>query len=168
MSFARNILVAALLAAVPVVAWGQAKGKSQFGSQAQQLLLSQALDKVQAGTLVAELNKNKQAWGTMPPEQLRELRNRYYAFLKQDPAKQAELIESSEAFHKLSKEQQDAFRQTAAWLKKVVDSLSAEQRQQLMEMTPEERAKRLLELKAKLVDAQPVTRPATQPASVDE
>ncbi len=135
------------------------------GSKVRQLMLKQALDKQLDGTLVAELNQNKKIWRSMGPEELRSLRERYYAFLKQDSDKQLELMAAAEKFHRLTTEQRQAYLERAEWLKKVVARLTPAERQALRKLTPAERAKRLLELKAKLVDPQPTSQPAsTQPA----
>ncbi len=139
------------------------------GSTDRQLMLKQALDKEGKETLVAELNQNKKIWRSMKPEELRSLRERYYAFLKQDGKKQIELLKAAEKFHRLTDEQRRAYLKRASWLKKVVSRLTPEQRQALRKLTPAERAKRLLELKAKLSDppptSQPVSQPTSQPAS---
>jgi predicted phage gp36 major capsid-like protein len=135
------------------------------GSTARQLLLKRALDMEVKGTLVAELNQNKKIWHSMKPEELRSLRERYYAFLKQDGKKQIELMKAAEKFHRLTDEQRRAYLKRASWLKKVVSRLTPEQRQALRKLSPAERARRLLELKAKLSDPPPATQPASQPTS---
>ncbi|MCK4624259.1 MAG: hypothetical protein KAV00_03040 [Phycisphaerae bacterium] len=136
------------------------------GSTARQLMFKQALEKKMGGTLVAELNQNKKIWRSLKPEELRSLRERYYAFLKQDGKKQIELMEAAEKFHRLTDKQRRAYLKRASWLKKVVARLTPEQRQALRKLTPAKRARRLLELKAKLSDSRPAaTQPATQPAS---
>lgn len=135
------------------------------GSTVRQLMLKQALEKHLAGTLVVELNHNKRLWGSLAPEQLRSLRQRYYAFLRQDPDKQAALMKAAEEFRKLSARQRQAYVKRAAWLERVIASLTPAQRQALKQLAPAERAKRLLELKAELVDSQPITQPTSQPAT---
>ena len=135
------------------------------GSTARQLMLKQALDMAVTGTLVAELNQNKKIWRSMKAEELRNLRERYYAFLKQDGKKQIELMEAAEKFHRLTDEQRRAYLKRASWLKKVVARLTPEQRRALQKLSPTERARRLLELKAKLSDPPPTSQPTSQPAS---
>jgi hypothetical protein len=165
-----RILVTVIAAAVffPAAAGAQPRrpeGKLVPGSRAQQLVLLEALNKQLAGTLVAELNQNKNIWSTLSPEQLRELRQRYYAFLRQDPSSQADLIQTAEQFRHLSDEQREAYRQRAEWLSKVVATLTPHEREELIRMTPTDRAKRLLEVKARIVDSQPTSLPATLPTS---
>lgn len=131
---------------------------------AQQLALKQALDKlVPAGTLVAELNHNKQVWNNLPPEKLRQLRDRYYAFLKQAPGRQADLLEAAFQFEKLSDDQKRIYLERAEWLNKVVAGLSPAQREELQKMSPDERARKLYELKAKLPASGPTTLPSPNP-----
>ena len=159
--------IAALLpAASGVLAAGPRDPRPPLGSRSQQLALKQALEKHLSGTLVAELNYNKEAWGQMTPEQLRDLRERYYAFLRLDEDKKAELIRAMPEFDRLTEDQKRAYHERAAWLKKVVKSLTPAQREVLRKMTPAERAKRLLELKRKLAAAQPTSRPAAEAVTV--
>ncbi len=167
--YAHIIVVALAMLSIPANAQagkdGPTRDPSQVpGSKVRQLMLKQALDKQLSGTLVAELNQNKELWHSMPPEKLRGLRERYYAFLRQDGREQLELMEAAEKFHRLTEQQRQAYLERASWLKKVVANLTPEQRQALQKLTPAERAKRLLELKAKLSDSQPASQPAaTQP-----
>ncbi len=157
-----HILIAALAAVILPAGAGAAKDPA--ASRARQLLLKQALDKHTPESLAATLSRNRKTLGELTPEQLRELRRRYYAFLKQDPARQVELIKAAEEFLKLSDRQKEEYRRRQEWLRKVVSSLTPKQRDQLKKLTPGERAQRLLELKAKLVGTQPAEKPATKPA----
>jgi len=128
-------------------------------------MLKQALEKYISGTLVEELNRNKRLWAKMSPEELRKLRSRYYAFLKENPDKQVELIEAAEKFQKLTAEQRKAFIKRAEWLKKVISHLTEKEKEALKKMTPAQRAKRLLELKAIYCTSQPTTQPTTRSTS---
>ncbi len=158
----RYILIC-LLAAATVASAAPAKKKPAPGSRARQVLLKQALEKKLAGTLVAELNRNKKVWGTMTAEQLRSLRYRYYAYLRQDDVRRARLLEAAAELDRLTDEQRKAYLERADWLAKVVAKLTPAERDQLKKLTPRERAKRLLELKAKLeaADKPPATKPTT-------
>jgi len=135
------------------------------GSMARQALLKGALDKHLSGTLVAELNQNKKIWNSLPPEELRQLRQRYYAFLKQDPSRQADLVQAAIQFEKLTEEQKRIYQERAEWLNRVVASLTPQQREELQRMNPQERAQRLYELRSALPSTQPAAEPATQPDS---
>ena len=159
-AMARLTRILMLVAVVLAAAWSPAYPKDGKGpgSKARQLLLKQALDKQISGTLVAELNRNKQVYDRLNPQQLRDLRAKVYMFKKEDPDRQVRIIEAGMEFLGLSPKHQDMYRRQAAWLKKVNASLTPQQRERLKRMTPRDRAKRMLELKAKLV---PPPAPAT-------
>ena len=151
-----------LISSVSAVAKDNHRPAAVSGTRVRQLMLKKALEKYISGTLVEELNRNKKLWASMSPEELRRLRSRYYAFLKENPAKQAELINAAEKFQKLTDEQRRAYIKRAEWLKKVVSHLTDEQKQALKKLPPAQRAKRLLELKAIYCASQPATLPAKQ------
>jgi hypothetical protein len=161
-----HILIVAAAAAIllsasrSVRAAGPREPGAAPGSKTRQLMLRQALDKEVSGTLVAELNRSKKLWKAMGPERLRQLRERYYAFLRLDDQQQAALIDAAPEFDKLSESQKKLYRERAAWLKEVVRSLTPAERDELKKMTPTERARRLLELKARLATSRPTTAPA--------
>lgn len=137
-----------------------AKGKGP-GSKAQQLLLIQRMDKVAKRTLVAELNRNRDVYGAMTPQQRRDLREKVYSFLRQNPDRQVRILQAARELLAQTPVQ----KARSAWLAKVVASLSAEEKDRLRRMSPAQRAKRLLELKAKLVDkATSAAQPATNAA----
>ena len=169
------ILMLALAAAtlLPSVAGAQPAGRVDPrlipGSRARQLLLKQALEKHLSGTLVAELDYNKKLWGSMSPEQLRDLREKYYAFLRLDDAKQEKLLKAAPEFERLTDRQRRLYGERAAWLKRVVSSLSPAEREELKNLTPAERAKRLLELRdeepTSASPAPPTSRAALRPLS---
>ena len=136
-------------------------------SRDRQVLLKQAIEKYLDGTLVAELNRNKKVWASKTPEELRKLRNRGLAYLKESDEMRAKLLEAGEELDRLTDEQRKAYLQRAQWLSKVVARLSPAQREALKKLTPQERARRLLELKAKLPEPGPTTRPAaSKPAEL--
>lgn len=149
-----GVLVVAALAAT---AWGQ---RAAPISKARQVLLDQAIDKFMDGTLVADLNRNKKVWASKTPEELRTLRNRRLAYLKESDEMRAKLLSAGEELDRLTDEQRKAYLARAQWLSKVVARLSPAQREALKKLTPQERARRLLELKAKLSEPGPTTRPA--------
>ena len=104
---------------------------------------------------------------SLTSRQLRQLRERYYAFLRLDRAEQAALLAAAPEFDKLTDAQRKAYQQRAAWLRKVIKSLTDEQRAELKKMAPAERARRLLELKAKLARSEPTSQPATATAPAE-
>ena len=71
------------------------KGKSKGpGSKAQQLLLSQRLEKITSRTLTAELNRNRAVYAAMTPQQRRDLREKVYSFLKENPDRQVKILQA--------------------------------------------------------------------------
>ncbi|HET6427100.1 MAG TPA: hypothetical protein VFJ30_01730 [Phycisphaerae bacterium] len=128
------------------------------GSMAAQLLLKERLDKLAKGTLVAQLDRNRAVYVAMTPQQRRDLREKVYSFLKENPDRQVKILQAAGELLN----QTDAEKVRTAWLTKVVASLSEQEKARLREMSPDERAKRLLELKAEL-DPEPAT--TTQPAT---
>jgi len=135
------------------------------GSRVRQLLLKQALEKEADGTLVATLTQYKRIYKALDAEQLSELRKKAYMIRRLPPAEQADLFRSAHKLLHLSPEHRQAYRQRAEWLEKVVKSLTREQIEELKAMTPEQRGRRLLELKAKILATQPATQPASAPAT---
>jgi len=135
------------------------------GSRVRQLLLKQALEKEADGTLVATLTQYKRIYKAMGPEQLGELRKKAYMIRRLPPAEQANLFRSAEKLLHLSPEHRQAYRQRAEWLDRVVKSLTREQIEELKAMTPEQRGRRLLELKAKILATQPTSAPASAPTT---
>jgi len=163
MRFRPDILIAVLAAGALLATSAPAKDP-EMGSRTRQLLLKKALG---SGSLADELSRNRRRWEAMTPEQRRALRDRFLAFVGKDPARQADLIRAFEAFQKLTPQQQEQYRRRAVWLKKVVASLTPEQREALKKLTPDERARKLLELKAALSRPGPTTRPTTTSAPAE-
>ena len=158
----RYISGGVLVVALAATAWGQ---RAAPISKARQVLLKQAIDKFMDGTLVADLNRNKKVWASKTPEELRTLRNRRLAYLKESDEMRAKLLAAGEELDRLTDEQREAYLARAQWLSKVVARLSPTQREALKKLTPQERARRLLELKAKLSEPGPTPRPvASKPA----
>jgi hypothetical protein len=167
MSRPLHISVVTLAGAALLVGVAAAKDPARIpGSKARQLLLKQALKKQLEGTLVSELNRNKQVYTSLKlnPQQLRDLREKVYMFKQLDPDRQVDILEAAEEFLSLTPEQRKTYRESEAWLRKVVASLTPQQREALKRLTPEQRAKRLLELRDKLLGSKPTTQPATRPA----
>ncbi len=151
-----SALVLSATAATAAPKSASAKGKGP-GSKARQLLLIQRLEKVTKGTLATELNRNRDVYGAMTPQQRRDLREKVYSFLRQNPDRQVRILQAARDLLAQTPDQ----KARSAWLARVVASLSAEEKDRLRRMSPAQRANRLLELKAKLVDK---PTPTTQPA----
>lgn len=166
---AAHILVVTLAAVAMLAGAAAARDPAKvLGSKANQLRLKLALQKQIQGTLVGELNRNKQTYAALKlnPQQLRDLREKVYRFKQLDPDRQVDILEAAWEFLNLTEEQRKIYRQREAWLRKVVASLTPEQRDQLKELSPQERSKRLLEYRDKLA-GRPTSQPATRPAEKD-
>lgn len=143
------------------------------GSIAGQLLLQARLKKAMSDgtTLAASLDHNRSQWDALSPDQRSRFRQEALAFLKESPQEQQRLLRHYEKLIALSADRQERYRQTAEWLRTVNASFTAAERQQLLEMPPDQRAKALLERKAELIRqgklsaetaaTAPTTRPAT-------
>ena len=174
----RNILAGWLVAGASALAFAQTDESASLrqpprGSIARQLLLKYRIQKQAAGTLAVSLYHNRQEWESLSPE----LRDRYrrdaLAFEQKGPEEQARMIENFDKLIKLSAEQQERYRQRAEWLRAVVATFSPEERKGLSEMSPEDRARRLIERRdqlmreGKLKNPTTSTAPSTVPAAPD-
>ncbi|MFP3936938.1 MAG: DUF3106 domain-containing protein [Phycisphaerae bacterium] len=137
------------------------------GSIAAQLRLKQKLLAEQQGTtLAATLRHNRRQWESLSPEQRDHYRRVAVAFLRENPDKQRELIEHYDEFIKMSAERRQAYRQRERWLKVVVASFTPRERDELRNMPADERARRLITRRDKLVEQGKLKleEPTTQPS----
>jgi hypothetical protein len=167
--FGQNLAIclAGTLALAAAALWAQtpkADPAQAPGSKVRQLMLKQALEKQLTGSLTEELAQNALTWKSLTPEQVRQLREKYLAFLKNSPDEQAALLEASQEFGRLSSQRRSAYQERQEWLDQVINRLNPRQRDELLAMQPQDRARRLLELKASLA-TQPASAPASQPAT---
>jgi hypothetical protein len=149
--------------------------KPPLGSVARQVRLKLNLEKQSKGNLENVLAHSRREWDKLSPEQRQRFRREAYAFLQKNPQEQDRLIEHYTQFIEMSAERQEAYRQRAKWLAVVVESFTPEERRRLAELSPEQRAKELLDRKAELIsqgklledsgDASqtPATMPSTAP-----
>jgi len=154
------ILLAGLLAAAalgdgPVAGRTARARKPRFGSAARQRLLKMRLRLLAGGSLAATVDQNRQEWRTLPPELRQQYRERAYAFLQKNPQRQEEILGNFEKFIRLDPQRRRAYRRRAAWIQKVLATLSDAERRALAEMPAEQRARRLLELKDELEETEP-------------
>jgi len=169
--FFRNILMIAAAAAPVASAMAAndpaAAAKPLRGSVAAQLMLKIRLQKINSGTLAASLNHNRVEWESLLPEQREQFRREAVAFLEKNPQEQQRLVEYYGKFIALSADKRKAYVERAKWLKVVIESLSQQERKDLEQMTPEQRAKILLDRKAQLLreGKLPAEGPTTQPAA---
>jgi hypothetical protein len=172
----RNILVAVItpcLVACVVHAADNASPKPPKGSMAGQLMLKYRLaGKLPAGSLEASVNHNRQEWDSLSPDQRDHYRQEALAFMDKSQEEQEALLKKYESLIKMDAQKQQAYRERARWLKIVVDSFTPQERENLQKMSPDERAKILLDRKAHLISEGklapaapgPSTQPSTQPA----
>ena len=166
-----QILTFSLICAAPSVGSAAPKDTPRDhsrtpGSKARQLLLKLALQKSMSRTLVAELNQNKKLYGSMNPQQRRDLRDKVLAYKRLDPDRKVDIITAAQEWFQLTDQQKAEYRKRQKWLRRLIPLLGAEQRDRLSKLTPQARARRLLELKAELLDKpSAATQPATAPAT---
>ena len=138
------------------------------GSVAAQLALQYKLQAAGDGlSLAAALDHSRDAWESLSPDEREKFRKVALAILRKDPAEQEELLAHYEKLIKMSAERQKAYERRAAWLKAVLDTLSEDEKKQLLAMPPRDRAARLIELRDKLVAEGKLVlkEPDTQPAT---
>lgn len=173
----RNILTAAIIAASFVsVALADGEGtlrKPPMGSLARQRLLKHRLNAINNGTLASTIDHNRAAWATLSPEEREVYRDRLRAFIN-DPEKVEELIEYHSRLLEMSRERQEAYRHRQKWLKVVVASFTLQERKNIQQLSPDQRAKVMLKRKAELVKEGKLkpdkpaatTQPTTKPGNV--
>lgn len=154
----RNILTAAIIVASFVSA-ATAEGeetlrKPPMGSLARQLLLKHNLEAVNSGKLAGNISHNRAEWENLSPEERDKYRNQVLRFIAQSSSEDIEkIIKYHDRLLNMSLERQEAYRQREKWLKVVVASFTPQERENLQKLSPDERAKILLERKAELIKA---------------
>ncbi|MCD4825341.1 MAG: DUF3106 domain-containing protein [Phycisphaerae bacterium] len=99
------------------------------------------------GSIVDPLKPSRAKWDALDPAQRGRARQKALAFLKMTPEQQSQALAKYQ-------ENQDAATATqgqAYWLKVVVESFSPDQRRELLNMTPAQRAKTFLERRKQLI-----------------
>jgi hypothetical protein len=145
---ARTSCVVGVLAVI--VAAGATTTATRMISVERQLRLKREL-MMGEESLVATLRSHRERWEKLDPTQQDQLRQQAYAFRGADPEQQSQIIAAWVKFNALSETQQNDYRRRASWLAGVVDTLSDEQKQQLLEMTPTDRARELLRIRQQLI-----------------
>ena len=140
------------------------------GSLARQRLLKQRLQRITPGSLAVALRHSRHAWERLTPDQRSSFRRRFLAFRRKSPAQQEKLLLHYEKLFQMTAQRRRAYRERARWLKVVVRSFPPEQREALKRLTPDARARKLLDRKALLIrqgllsPAGSTTRPTSTPA----
>ncbi len=130
---------------------------------ARQLRLKLSLVKAANGDSLA-MSINRQEWDRLTPDERDKYRREALAFLSKSPEEQEKVIKHYEELIHLTAARREAYLQRAQWLHVVVESFSAQERDDLTKLPPDQRAMRLLERKAELIK-QGKLAPDTQPAS---
>lgn len=163
--------LATILAALAAPAVLHAQGglgaplKAPRGSIAHQLQLKAKLLAVAQGTtLTAALDHNRARWDRLMPDERDNYRRKARAFLAKSPQGRDEMLRKFDEWIELAAEQKDKYRRMNRWLKKVVATFSAAERDQLRQMSPERRARTLLRRRDELVAAGTLSLDAPAPS----
>ena len=130
---------------------GSALTKPPAGSIAAQLRLKMKLHRITLGPLSASLRHNRTEWESLTPDERGRFRKSFLAFLHKSPAEQEKLLAHYEKLFKMTSDRRDTYRQRAKWLEVVVRSFTPDQRKALQQMTPDDRARKILARKALLI-----------------
>lgn len=176
-STTKTILPLMLTGCLIATAWAGAKqvaSKPAPGSIASQLKLRfnlmRSADCDPYSNLSSALRNNLKGWQNLSPDQREKFRLDAYAFMQRNPREQEKLIQQYEKFISMSPDKQETYRRRADWLKVVVASYSVKERKDLEQMSPTDRAARLIQRRNELVKqgklslVEPATKPTSQPA----
>ena len=139
-----------LAAALTMIVAAGAATTARMISVERQLLLKRKL-MMGEKSLVATLESNRARWEKLDPTRQEELRRQAYAFRSADIEEQRRILEAWEKFVALDEARQNDYRRRAAWLKSVIDTLNDQQKRELLEMTPLDRARELLRVRRQLI-----------------
>ena len=158
-----SFLLLMALAALPAAASRPAPAAGV--TLAAQRRLAEKLNAIKGTSLAASLSHNRAEWDSLSPDQRDRFRQEALAFLNESPQRQEQLLSQYQRLITLSAERQEHYRQIAKWLQVVVDSMTAAEREALLKMAPEQRARAILARKAELVSQgklppDPARRPA--------
>lgn len=136
-----------------------------MGSIARQQLLAAKIKRImsEGASLASAMNHNRMEWESLSPDQRSRFRQEALAFLNENPQEQERLLAQYDKLISMSAARQQKYRQTAEWLKVVTASFTPDERKALLAMTPQQRAKALLDRKAELIQTGKL--PADTPAS---
>lgn len=164
---ALTVAAAASLASADEPA-GVARKPAPGSVAAQMRLKLQLKAQAEGTTLAAALNHNRHEWETLTPDQREEYRSVARAYLDKSPSEQEKLLKHYDQLMQMSPAQRAAYRERANWLKEVVAGMTEQERAELLQLRPAERARVLTEKRAELIragklPAETTTLPATAP-----
>ncbi|MFB3893996.1 MAG: DUF3106 domain-containing protein [Phycisphaerae bacterium] len=171
----RNVLKILAAAIIPLVLAATAAAeaddsaalrKPPMGSIAAQLRIKAKLKAQQEGTTLADaINHNRAEWEGLSPDQREDYRNKVYAFLKESPEKQEELLKHYDELIHMSAAKRQQYEERAKWLQAVIDSMTTDERKMLLDMTPENQARVLVERRDKMIREGKLPGPTSKPTS---
>jgi hypothetical protein len=156
------LTLAALTLALPILASGEPTTAPAIGTIARQLKLKMELSRNTHG-LAVSLAHNRTEWQRLAPDAQERYRREAYAFLQKNPKQQQELLDRFGQFMDMSPQRQQAYALRAKWLNVVVASFSPQERAEMEQMPPQQRAsilidrRSLLTQQGKLPDAEQPT-----------
>jgi hypothetical protein len=116
-------------------------------------------------SLATSLDHNRREWEMLSPDQREHYRREAASLLEKSPDDRDALLKRYEQLIKLSAEKRSEYRRTAEWVRAVNETLTPEQRGELLRMTPSKRADELIRLRDRLVREGRIKLTASQPAS---
>ena len=109
---------------------------------------------------------NRQEWTNLTPDERDKYRREALAFLSKSPEEQEKILKHWMTWS-VFRPRSDRRTSSGQWLHVVVESFTAQERQDLTQLPPDQRAKRLLDARPNLIkegklapDTQPVMAPA--------
>ncbi|MFP4053944.1 MAG: hypothetical protein ACLFV7_08790 [Phycisphaerae bacterium] len=142
------------------------------GSVARQLDLRYKLEAASRGlSLASALNHSRQAWESLLPDERERIRKTALAILSLPEEKQLEVLQRYEKLIDMTAQRREAYERRAKMYKAVMDSLTAEERKELMQMSLRDRARKVLEIRDRLVAEGKLKldkKPSTQPSDAIE
>lgn len=156
---ARSIILAILFAAAaaaataaPALAADEAPSPAPAGSLTRQLRLLAKLNAAKQGVALADaLDHNRQAWQRLAPDQRERFRQIVLAWRNRSPEQQAQLLRRVDEWISTADQQREKYRRMNRWLGDVVASFSPAEREALREMSPEQRARKIIQRRDELV-----------------
>ncbi len=151
------VLAAAFLSPSPARADGDkdaspAAPSAPKGSVARQLDLRYKLEAAGRGlSLASALNHSRQAWESLLPDERERIRKTALAILSLPQEEQLKVLSRYEKLIDMTADRRQAYERRAKMYKAVLDSLTAEQRKELMQMSLRDRARKVLEIRNRLV-----------------
>jgi hypothetical protein len=160
-----------LMLTVPVRAEGSGDDSSTSpsapkGSIASQLALRYKLEAANRGlSLATALNHSREEWERLLPDERQRIRRVALAILKESNEKQQVIIERWKKLQDMTPERLAAYRRRARVYKAVLESLTAEQRKELKNMSLKDRARKILSIRDRLIEQGELTleTPTSQP-----